>query len=83
MQCLYDLVSKVACHHFCFILFIRSTLLNLAHTQGRGGGIRLLKGRVSNNLRTDFKTTTVILELLRGLNEIIAYESLRTLLGTD
>lgn len=89
MQWFYDLVSKVAYHNFCFILFIGSISLNLAHTQvmvggGEGSGeARLLKGRVSNNLWTKFKTSTIIIELLRGLNEISACECLRTLLGTD
>ena len=59
---------------------IRSTSLSLAHTQKEGNWLHLLKGRVSKNMWIYFKTTTMIIELLRGLNVMIACESFSTYL---
>ena len=52
----HDLVPEIIHHHVCFILFIRSESLNLAHTR-RGSKCHLLKEKVSNNLWMYFKTT--------------------------
>ena len=74
------LVSKVVNDHSCFYSVIRSRSLSLAHTQREGNWLHLLKGRVSKNLWIYVKTTTMIIELLRGLNVIIACESFSTCL---
>ena len=74
------LVSKVVNHNSCFILLLEAHHLSLAHTQREGNWLHLLKGRVSKNMWVYFKTTTMIIELLRGLNVIIACESFSTYL---
>lgn len=45
-------------HTTASVLLYRSELLNLAHTQGQGTSVHLVKGGVSRNLQTYFKTTT-------------------------
>ena len=54
----YGLISKVSCCHPCHSLFIRSKLLYLASLKKRRIKLHFLKGGVSKNLRTCFKTTT-------------------------
>lgn len=53
-----DLVSKVRCHHFWVILFVRSESLSPMHITRRGVRLHLLKERESKNLGTYLETIT-------------------------
>lgn len=52
----YDLVSKVAKYHFCFILFFRHESLRPTRLKARGTGCHLLKKDKEETLWTCFKT---------------------------
>lgn len=74
-----SLVSKVACHHFCLILFIRTELLSPVHIEKeRAIRCHFLKRVVAKTLWTYFKTITQLKCPPTGesLKNLFAYDTM-------